>query len=249
MVIAIISDIHSNLEALTAVLSRIDSLPVETVYCLGDVVGYNADPEACVNLVLSRVRAVIRGNHDKAVAGFLNLDWFNHAAREAALWTRKSISSGTMELVKRLPEGPLDVGQGILLCHGTPYDEDEYLTDERSISRSFACLDADHPEARFCFNGHTHFPLVVSRKRGSKEPEIHAEKEKIAIEDGVTYLINPGSVGQPRDGNALASFGILDLTGRVYSNLRVPYRIEETQRKIRQARLPDVLAVRLGQGR
>jgi diadenosine tetraphosphatase ApaH/serine/threonine PP2A family protein phosphatase len=249
MVYAIISDIHSNLEALTAVLARIDTLPVETVYCLGDVVGYGADPEACMDLVLSRVRAIVRGNHDKAVAGFLDLDWFNPAAREAALWTRRSVSEQTLEKVKKLPQGPLQVGEGILLCHGTPYDEDEYLTDAESISRSFACLDAEYPSIRFCFHGHTHFPLVVSRKNGAKAYKMLSPQEKTPLEEGITYLINPGSVGQPRDGIALASFGILDLTGKVYSTLRVPYRIDETQKKIRAANLPAVLAERLGQGR
>ena len=125
MVCAVISDIHANKEALDAVLAQIDGLGIEAVYCLGDIVGYNADPDACVETVMSRATEVIRGNHDKAVAGFLNLDWFNSAARAAAQWTRAKVRPETLEAIRRLREGPQAAGEGdVLLCHGTPYDED-----------------------------------------------------------------------------------------------------------------------------
>jgi len=249
MLYAIISDIHGNLEALSAVLERIDSLPVERVYCLGDIVGYGADPEECMHRALDRANGAIRGNHDKAAAGLLDLTWFNRMAREAIEWTRRALSAQTLDRLRRLPQGPIMVDEGILLCHGTPYDEDVYMTDEDSIAQSYACLDASFPDIRFCFHGHTHFPLVISRKKRGGRVNVATGVEKTHLEKGAVYLINPGSVGQPRDGIALASFGILDAAQMVYSNIRVPYRIDIAQNKIRQARLPDMLAERLGQGK
>ena len=249
MVCAIVSDIHSNHEALAAVLSAIGTLPIDVLYCLGDLVGYNADPDACVQAILPRAKAVVRGNHDKAVAGLLNLDWFNTTAREAVLWTRRSALESTLEAVRRLPQGPLEAEEGILLCHGTPYDEDAYLMDSFSIAESCRFLAASHPETRFCLHGHTHYPQVVVRKGEKKRPEILRKQDEIRLEPGATYLINPGSVGQPRDGIALASFGILDTNRLVYSNLRVAYGVQETQRKILQAGLPPELARRLAEGR
>jgi predicted phosphodiesterase len=249
MFCAIVSDIHSNLEALTAVLEAIEKLPVDAVYCLGDLVGYNADPDACVETLLPRAQAVVRGNHDKAVAGLLNLDWFNHSAREAALWTRRRVSPQTMGQVKNLPEGPRELEDGVLICHGTPYDEDSYLMDIGTIAESYRCLDRGHPNTRFCLYGHTHFPQVVVRRGDQKKPEVIRRQEETRLEPGATYLINPGSVGQPRDGIALASFGILDTSRLVYRNLRVAYGVRETQRKILQEGLPSDLARRLAEGR
>lgn len=249
MVCAIVSDIHSNHEALAAVLSEIEKHPVDVLYCLGDLVGYNADPDACVQAILPRAKAIIRGNHDKAVAGLLNLDWFNATAKEAVLWTRRSAGASTLEAVRKLPQGPVEVGEGILLCHGTPYDEDAYLMDTVSIAESYRFLVESHPETRFCLYGHTHYPQVVVRKGERKKPEVLRGKEETRLEPESTYLINPGSVGQPRDGIALASFGILDTNRLVYRNLRVAYGVQETQRKILQAGLPPDLARRLAEGR
>jgi len=249
MVYAIVSDIHSNHEALAAVLGAIERLPVDVLYCLGDLVGYNADPDACVQAILPQARAVVRGNHDKAVAGLLNLDWFNTTAKEAVLWTRRSASASTLEAARKLPQGPLEVEDGILLCHGTPYDEDVYLMDSVSIAESYRFLVENHPETRFCLYGHTHYPQVVVRKGERKKPEVLRGQEEVRLERGATYLINPGSVGQPRDGIALASFGILDTKRLVYRNLRVAYGVQETQRKILQAGLPPELARRLSEGR
>jgi predicted phosphodiesterase len=246
---AIISDIHANREALEAVFSEIDSLVVDAVYCLGDLVGYNADPDFCVRAVQSRANAIVRGNHDKAVAGTLSLDWFNSAAREAALWTQGAVSSETMQALRSLPEGPREPQKGTLLCHGTPHDEDAYLIDRQSIEMSFRCLDSDWPAINFCFHGHTHSPLVVERKRGEDRVRVHAWKEVTELDGHSVYLINPGSVGQPRDGIALASFGILDSGRMLYMNRRAAYRVAETRRKIVQAGLPPALARRLAEGR
>jgi predicted phosphodiesterase len=249
VVCAVISDIHSNKEALDAVLSEIDAQGIETIYCLGDVVGYNADPDGCLERVSARAAEVIRGNHDKAVAGFLNLDWFNASAKAAALWTRSTMRADTLEALRHLREGPRVAGEGaILLCHGTPYDEDAYLIDAHSIEESYRFLDSNHRQVRFCFLGHTHTPLVVRRK-GAGKPQVLAWKETIDLEPDAVYLINPGSVGQPRDGIALASFGILDSGRMIYRNIRARYAVQETQRKILHAGLPSGLARRLAEGR
>ena len=138
MLIALISDIHGNKEALDAVFTAIDEASVDAVLCLGDIVGYNPDPEACVQAVLARARRVIRGNHDRAVAGLMDLDWFNSVARDAARWTRANLSAEALEAVRGLPAGPLEEEEGILLCHGTPYDEDAYLMDSASAEKSFS---------------------------------------------------------------------------------------------------------------
>ena len=250
MVCAVISDIHSNKEALDAVFLQIDGRGIETIYCLGDLVGYNADPESSVDQVMSRAAAVIRGNHDKAVAGFLDLDWFNSPARAAVLWTRSNVRPKTLETIRRLPEGPKEVADGtILLCHGTPYDEDAYLMDARSLEKSYRVLGSKYPKVRFCFLGHTHLPLVVVLKKGSSKPEVTKLSDTVDLDPSGVYLINPGSVGQPRDGIAQASFGILDSRSMTYRNIRVRYAVQETQRRILHAGLPPALAHRLGEGR
>jgi predicted phosphodiesterase len=250
MICALISDIHSNKEALDSVLSRIDGLGVDTIFCLGDLVGYNADPEYCVRTVMSRSAQVIRGNHDKAVGGLFNLNWFNAQARAAALWTRSKVDAETLEAVRRLPEGPLQTGNGtILLCHGTPYDEDAYLIDAQSVEESYRCLQSKYPKVRFCLLGHTHVPVLVARKSDSAKPQVMKSHETVELEPTAVYLINPGSVGQPRDGIALASFGILDTDRMLYSNIRARYNVQETQRKVLDAGLPPGLAQRLAEGR
>ena len=249
MICAIVSDIHSNLEALAAVLARIEALRVDAVYCLGDLVGYNADPDACVETVLLRSAAIVRGNHDKAVAGLLGLEWFNDAAREAALWTRRNIAAGSLDRLRALPGGPRTVGDGILLCHGTPFDEDEYLVHADVVGEAFRYLEDTFPRVRFCLHGHTHHPFVAARRRIGEKPRVLRGSEVVELEPPTTYLINPGSVGQPRDGIAAASFGILDTVGLVYRNLRVAYDVRETQRKIVRAGLPTELSKRLAEGR
>jgi len=248
--LAIISDIHANKEALDAVLARIDEAGISSVACLGDVVGYGPDPDACVAAVRARTEDVIRGNHDKAAAGLIDLQWFNPVARSAALWTRSTVRPETLEQIRRLPEGPrvLSADARVLLCHGTPHDEDAYLLDAGSVQESFRTLDSRYPGVRFCLLGHTHVPIVVRRAAGGR-PEVIRGREEVGLERGATYLINPGSVGQPRDGIALASFGILDTDSMTYRNVRLRYDVRETRQKILDAGLPASLAHRLGEGR
>ena len=248
MLTAVISDIHANLEALRAVLAELERRGVNKVLCLGDLVGYNADPEACVDEVLSRAELTVRGNHDKAVAFMQSLEWFNPAAREAVLWTRRQVAPQVLERLGALPEGPKAGADGILLCHGTPMDEDRYMIDAATIAESFQFLAERLPEVSVCFHGHTHVPLVARMAMGAKKPALLPRAAEVALEQGATYLINPGSVGQPRDGNPLASFGIFDSEERIYRAIRVPYHVAETQRKIAEAGLPAELGLRLAKG-
>ncbi len=249
MIYAIVSDIHSNLEALQAVRAEIDRRSVDSVLCLGDLVGYNADPEACVREVLSFAEAVVRGNHDKAVVGLTDLSWFNSMAREAALWTRDVVAAETLDAIRGLAQGPVSAEDGVLLCHGSPADEDEYLLPGRALRDAFDWLQADMPGVRVCFHGHTHLPQASARARDGGEPRMLAVTRPIDLDPERIYILNPGSVGQPRDGNPRASFGILDTGKGTFTNIRVGYAFRETQRKVLEAGLPPMLAQRLGEGR
>jgi diadenosine tetraphosphatase ApaH/serine/threonine PP2A family protein phosphatase len=247
--LAIISDIHSNKEALETVLQAIAGLPVDTIYCLGDIVGYGPDPDECTQQVLARCALTVRGNHDKAVVGLIDLEWFNSVAREAALWNRKNSSQETLSALRTLPQGPLLLDQGVVICHGTPMDEDEYMLSSAAVEESYRWIDSQRSRTRCCFHGHSHLPMVIERPGERKQVQVLRGKEEFRLKPEYTYLINPGSVGQPRDGNPRASFGIFDTESLVYRNLRVAYAVKETQRKILKAGLPGELARRLADGR
>jgi predicted phosphodiesterase len=247
---AVISDIHSNFEALEAVLGEIATLPVDAIWCLGDIVGYGADPDECTREVVARCGTIVRGNHDKAVVGLIGLDWFNSTARRAALWNREHSSEETLAALRGLPRGPIEMEEGAALCHGTPVDEDEYMLSADAVERSFRWIDGRKSGIIACFHGHSHLPLVIERPGGGKkQAKVLRDGNEVHLEPKSVYLINPGSVGQPRDGNPRASFGIFDSKSLVYRNLRVTYNMKETQRKIRAAGLPIELALRLAEGR
>lgn len=245
MTIAVLSDVHANLEALAAVLRVVDREAPDLLVCLGDLVGYNADPEACVPAVLDRTAASVRGNHDKAVSGLMGLEWFNPAAAEAVRWTRRVVGPQTLARLSRLASGPVAVGGGVLLCHGTPFDEDEYLASERAVEDSFRTLARDYPAARICLYGHTHAPAAIELS-GGRWRRLEAGSVRLAA--SARYLLNPGSIGQPRDGNPRASFGILDLSRGSWRIVRVPYDVEGARAKIVRSRLPAELAGRLAEG-
>jgi len=250
MTYAIISDIHSNREALDAVLEEIAELPVDEIWCLGDIVGYGADPDECAREVFSRCKGIVRGNHDKAVVGLIDLDWFNGTAREAALWNREHASAETLSALRGLPRGPLEMGDNAAICHGTPVDEDEYMLSAEAVDQSFRWIEERKSGIVVCFHGHSHLPLVIEKPRDGKRPiRVRQDVDEVKLEPNFIYLINPGSVGQPRDGNPRASFGIFDSKSLVYRNRRVAYSVKETQRKIRAAGLPGELALRLAEGR
>ena len=242
----VISDIHANLEALEAVLALLDGR-YEEVLVLGDLVGYGADPNAVVDRVRALTpRAVIRGNHDKVASGLDDGESFNTVARSAVVWTNEALTPANREYLLALPEGPVAIDELIEICHGSPFDEDLYIFDELDAHRAFE--SASRP---VCLFGHTH--VAVAFKHG-EHLEIAAGPGEtagacITFEAGARYLINAGSIGQPRDGDPRAAAAIVDTRKREIELFRVPYPIEEAQRKIREAGLPDVLARRLSLGR
>ena len=240
---AIISDVHGNFEALFAVLSRIDSLGVEKIVCLGDIVGYNADPDQCTEMVFARVAAQVRGNHDKAVAGQMCISYFNETAQEAIQWTRRVMSSENKRRLKTLSRGPVVVHSSFVICHGTPFDEDAYVLDRAVVLKCFAYLARRHEGCVVCFYGHTHIPTVIT-----DAAEVVESGSPVELRKGNRYLINPGSVGQPRDRVSTASFGLFDESSLRYEHCRVGYPIEKTQMKIIRAGLPERLATRIAVG-
>ena len=260
MTYAVLSDIHGNLEALQAVEAALDALPVriDAHLILGDLVGYNADPAACLARGLQIASCCIRGNHDKVVAGIASDRDFNDVAQAAARLHRRMLSAADLERLHALPQGPVQAAPGIVLCHGSPQDEDLYLMDGYDARESFQALSDHYPDANICFFGHTHVPMVVQQARPKRaERAIRTPVRGLVVQPGASltldaasrYLINPGSVGQPRDGNPDAAFGVYDAGRNRYTQYRVPYPVAEAQRKIRGLGLPEALAERLAVGR
>ena len=238
----LLSDLHSNLEALRATLDHAEALGYDRVLVLGDIVGYGADPNAVVNLLRGLKDLVaIRGNHDKVAAGIEEGEGFNEAARIAAFWTRRVLTPDNIEFLRDLPRGPLEFDPGRLLCHGTPLDEDEYLMDEDEARRCFETLPFD-----LCFFGHSHYPGVFVMEGGRVVRRPAAGDEVILdLTDGNRYMVNPGSVGQPRDRNTKCGFGIYDDRSRTVLLGRIPYAATAARDKILDAGLPRWLGDRL----
>lgn len=237
---AILSDIHANLEALRAVLHDAETR-ADGVLCLGDTVGYGADPEACVELLASRSRAIVAGNHEWGVAERLDLAWFNRWARAAAEWTRERLDDDHRAWLAGLPLS-LEVGDATLV-HAAPGQPDEwdYLVTPEDGWGAFADF-----ATRWCFVGHSHVPGAWSL--GSSGPDHDPCPETVLSERGRRYIVNVGSVGQPRDRDPRACFLVLhDGSGEI-EYVRVAYDVEGAQARIRAAHLPEVLATRLATG-
>jgi predicted phosphodiesterase len=242
----ILSDIHSNKEAFGAVLSHVRRKHWDKVVFLGDLVGYGANPNQTVDMLRGlRPLAAIRGNHDKVCSGLENGELFNRIALEAAMWTRRKLTRSNLVFLRSLPQGPFVVDNAFAISHGTPIDEDAYIFGEIEALNVFR-----QTEFPLCFFGHSHFPVIFALSPDAITTILTvAPSFRFKLEEGVRYLINPGSIGQPRDGNPLASFAIYDSESRVVAIHRIEYRIDETQEKIRKAGLPRPLADRLALGR
>ncbi len=246
----VLSDLHGNLEALDAVLSASKAQKYDAILVLGDLVGYGADP----NAVIERVRAleplvVIRGNHDKVASGIEDSEGFNAIARSAVHWTFETLTQHNREFLAGLPAGPHIVDDLIEICHGSPFDEDAYVFDELDALRALRAS-----RRPVCVFGHTHVPVVFELSQEEERLEVTlpsgSETEvTIPLGERFRYLINPGSIGQPRDGDPRAAYAILDSDRREVSLCRVTYPVELAQEKVVKAGLPDVLAHRLGIGR
>ncbi len=240
---AIVADIHANLAAFTAVLDNIESRGgVEEVWCLGDVVGYGPDPHQCIELLRQHNHVCVAGNHDWAAIGKINTNEFNPDAAAACHWTAQQLSSADMEYIENLP---LVIEDGdFTLVHGSPREPIwEYLVSASVAKESFA-----HFKTRFCLVGHSHVPLVF-RYSETGVCSFRPFSPGIGLVLGRSRLIiNPGGVGQPRDGDPRASYAIYDSETRTVKLHRVPYDISATQAKMAKCGLPIRLVTRLSSG-
>jgi predicted phosphodiesterase len=240
--IAVVSDIHGNRHAFEAVLDAIEATECTEMWCLGDLVGYGADPDACVALARRHAAVCLAGNHDLGVRGDLPLEEFSRGAALAATWTRSTITPETLDYLLTLE--PTNLEEVVGLYHASPRDPVwEYV-----LSPLQADLCFDVQRHRVCLVGHSHIALAFSRFEGAAASgETHGAEEGLDLADG-EWLINPGSVGQPRDGDPRAAWLELDTEnwGAVYH--RTEYDIAGAAAAIRAARLPDSLAERLGFG-
>lgn len=242
----ILSDVHANLEALLAVLEAVDADGFDAILVLGDLVGYGASPNETVEVVrgLSRPLSIVRGNHDKAAVGIDDATQFHRVARFASIWTGNRLTADNRRYLEGLPRGPLQVDRRVSICHGSPRDEDEYLLSNEVADAALA--DAT---SQVTFFGHSHLPgFFVRRDQGVESAWVGPGPVDLDLDPEASYLLNPGSVGQPRDGNSQASFMTYDGdAGRAHWQ-RTPYAIAVAQQKILDAGLPSVLAHRLSRG-
>jgi diadenosine tetraphosphatase ApaH/serine/threonine PP2A family protein phosphatase len=240
--VAAITDVHANLPALAAVLEAIDEAGVEEIWCLGDVLGYGGDPDACAELIGQRCSVCLAGNHDLAVLGELGIAAFSEAAAEAVVWTRGHVAARTLDFLRTLQ--PAGRQRDIGLFHASPRDPVwEYVL---STEQADACLDIQ--EERIVLVGHSHVALFFMRPAG----DVHGGIRGAQAGDGTllelgrgTWLVNPGSVGQPRDGDPRAAWLELDTDEETARFHRVPYDIERAAGAIAAADLPGRLASRL----
>lgn len=243
----ILSDIHANFDALETVLDEARRIGYDRTLVLGDLVGYGAQP----NEVVERVRAlapeaIIRGNHDKVASGLEPADGFNPVAQQAAQWTYRTLTPENRTYLSTRPAGPILVDSDTEICHGSPGDEDTYITSELAALR--ALKQAERP---VCFYGHTHVPVAFQLSDTGFEAITQGgdSEETVVMVRGLRYLINPGAVGQPRDGDPRAAFATFERESLTVVLYRVAYPVERAQHKIVEAGLPRVLANRLGVGR
>lgn len=252
MRLLLLSDIHSNLEALEACL---DAAPEhDGVANLGDVVGYGASPNQVVDLVRAMAPINVRGNHDRACCGLEELANFNPIAADAAMWTRGELSDANMGWLRLLPEGPLGNAHwdDVQFVHGSPLDEDTYISSEFSADAALA-----GSTSHLTFFGHTHIQCAYARMRLVTEAlplepvssASHVQISRLSLDPATRYLVNPGSVGQPRDRDRRAAFAVYDDEKHEVLFYRVPYDIAGAQERILQAGLPRGLALRLEDGR
>ena len=242
----ILSDMHANHVALEAVLRRVRRKRFDATLVLGDLVGYGAAP----NQVVEAVRALpgrvvaVRGNHDKVAVGIDSGENFNHVALIAAQWTSRRLTRQNARHVRDLPRGPRDVDDGLAICHGSPLDEDKYLFSDQDAAEVFTSWDVP-----VTFFGHTHVTSVFSLERRTvRVRQLTGSEGELELVPGNRYLVNPGSIGQPRDGDSRASFMTYDSDRRRVRWHRLEYPVERAQTRIRRAGLPDVLADRLTAG-
>lgn len=240
----IFSDVHGNLEALTTVLEQIDVYHPDKVICLGDVVGYGPNPNECVQQVHQRAHTTIMGNHDHAVLGLTDISYFNQYAKLAVLWTRQVLTEEHYKILQKASLSVVD--DQILFVHSTPLHPERWDYIFNPLEGQYYL---QHLDAHICFIGHSHQPLFFQK---DAEGQIIFDRKfsfSLPIEDDSQYIINVGSVGQPRDGNPDASFAVYDTDARTVQVKRLPYDLKAIQKKMQKIGLPAFLIDRLAYGR
>ena len=240
----IFSDIHSNIEAFEKLLSLKKIHTADKYLFLGDLVGYGPNP----NEVITQFRELpkmnfVRGNHDKVIADLESSSLFNPAAAFSAEWSKLKIVAANFQFLKQSPKGPQVIDRCITICHGSPFDEDYYVFSQFEAAESFKFM-----ETSIGFFGHTHFPILYFLRNEKIDIVPLSENMRIKLDANTRYLINPGSIGQPRDKNPASSFIIFDSSKREINFIRFTYEVKTTQKKIREAGLPELLASRLESG-
>lgn len=245
----VVSDVHGNLQALQAVLSAAGSF--DELWNLGDIVGYGANPNEVIETVRPLAIVNVRGNHDRVCCGLTSSAGFNPVAAEAAAWTQRHLTPANLEWLRAMPQGPIRATERVLCAHGSPLDEDHYI-----ISMRDAWTPLQRMAAEITFFGHTHVQGGFSQQAPEWQEirPVYASPNDVgqfAIEvpPGSRHLLNPGSVGQPRDGDWRAGFAIYDGAQERVTFFRIPYDVAAAQKAIRSARLPERLASRLSTGR
>ncbi|SRR5229473_1664291 len=242
----ILTDIHANLEGLETCLTDARTRGYDDALVLGDIVGYGPDPNAVIELVRDlKPKAIVRGNHDKVALGLNQADGFHAAARAAAHWMLESLTPENRAWLIALPMGPVVIDSELEICHGSPFDEDAYIFDELDARHAF-----DAATTPVCFYGHTHFAVVFRLVKDLLDIIGPPDGDTaLTIEPNAKYLVNPGSVGQPRDGDPRAAYAIYDTAAKRVDLIRLPYPLEITQQKMLKVGLPEPLARRLALGR
>jgi predicted phosphodiesterase len=241
MIYAIISDIHGNLEALEAVLESLSREKIDKVICIGDIVGYGADPSECMKKTRALDPVIVLGNHDAACIDMTHTRYFNDVARDAILWTRERLGSDDVEFLKKLRL--VYKNKDLTMVHGTLQEPEvfHYLFDKHMASETFGLM-----KTRVCFVGHSHVPGIFSYTGKNNISYFYKEKMKLAKNNRA--IINVGSIGQPRDGDPRLCYCVYDASEKRVELKKISYDVEKAQRKILKAGLPPFLAHRLSEG-
>jgi putative phosphoesterase len=247
MKLALISDVHANLEALEAVFQSIAQEEIDLILHLGDLVGYNANPRECVDLICQKNVLCVAGNHDRAVIDPTLAQNFNIIAYQAVIWSGDQLGDKQKAFLQQLPI-TLVIQDRFFACHGNPDSPDAYISHHFQGKRVLNMLRRELTPATVCFFGHTHRRAVWYRDVRGKVAQLPISEQRIHLEPNNLYLINPGSVGQPRNRIPLASYAVFDTTEFVLQYKLVPYNILSAQSKILAADLPPYLAERLAEG-
>jgi len=241
MLYGIISDLHANIEALSEVLAELDSIGIEKLVCLGDIVGYGANPNECVEKMIERDVLCVMGNHDREAISDKHPSSFNEDAKRAILWTREQLTDENKKFIASLPP-QRTINDKTMFCHGSPRSIDEYIFSADRASTVLSWLRLQAPTVKNVFFGHTHLQMYIST---APKEDVGDLSEPVHLDQSYIHLTNPGSVGQPRDGFQAASFLVFDDEADTIEFMNVTYNVKKAAEKIEAAGLPAGLAERL----